>query len=524
MAWTARQLGSRMRRGGIFLAWGLGLLPLAVSAAAPVRIEPLRVLIVGGGPDLHNNQVAIESNVRYVGKLLPRGTERITLFADGNPQNATVLYEEDTHVLPTGERLLQTLLDNPASADDNPLHYRKPNLNAKLDGAAKRTEIAKAFDKLSDASKDRKKPIFLYFTGHGSPKEPDFENNHMDLWGEKEQLDVRDLAQHLTKLPPEIPVTLVMVQCYSGAFSNLIFEQGNPKGEAIGRDFAGFFAANKDRTAAGCTSELNEAEYHDFTSYFFAALTGKDRVGRTVTGTDYNGDGRIGMDEAYCYTLANDKSVDVPICTSDTFLRRFVTPKDVDVFRSKWDDVLLWATPAQRYALESLSRTLDYHGDDRLSVAYLEMLRGGGRRRNNSAGNDVYAELRRTFDRFRARREELRRVLFSRFPDLKDAKAANTAALKREAIQWLASQSEQTEWKEFLALDETAYKLEKQTESEEEGSARQMRFVRLCKSVVLAHQLHQSGDTALITRFEKLIEAEGRSLLPNTELPRRASL
>src|ERR1043166_1338504 len=44
---------------------------LATRANDPEAAEPLRVLIVGGGPDLANNQVAIESNVRYVGRLLP---------------------------------------------------------------------------------------------------------------------------------------------------------------------------------------------------------------------------------------------------------------------------------------------------------------------------------------------------------------------------------------------------------------------------------------------------------------------
>ena len=178
---------------------------------------------------------------------------------------------------------------------------------------------------------------------------------------------------------------------------------------------------------------------------------------------------------------------------------------------------------AQRYALESLSRTLGYSGDDRLSVAYMEMLRGGGGR-GNVAGSDVYAELRRSFDRYRARREELRRTLFSRFPDLKNEKANLTANLQREAAQWLASQADQTEWKEFLALDDKVYGLEKQSESAEESGARQIRFVRLGKSIILAHQLRQGGDTALIARFEKLIEAEGRSLLPNSEQSRRASL
>ena len=85
-----------------------------------------------------------------------------------------------------------------------------------------------------------------------------------------------------------------------------------PRAEPIERDFAGFFATVKERVAAGCTSAVNEEDYHDFTSYFFAALTGRDRVGRRVTGADYNGDGRVGMDEAYCYTLIHDNSIDVP--------------------------------------------------------------------------------------------------------------------------------------------------------------------------------------------------------------------
>lgn len=491
------------------------LLPAACSALTSAKLDPLRVLIVGGGPNPEYNQVAIESNVRYVGKLLPRGTERMTLFADGNPQNATVLYEEDTRLLPVGERLYKTLVRGRDAGDDNPLHYRKPNLGTKLDGASKRTEIERAFSKLNDASRANRKPVFLYFTGHGSPGSKDYENNVMDLWGEKERLPVRDLARHINTLPTEIPVTLVMVQCYSGAFANLIFENGDPQGDATGRDIAGFFAAIKERTAAGCTSELNEAEYHDFTSYFFAALTGTDRVGRTVSGTDYNGDGRVGMDEAYCYTLANDKSIDVPVCTSDTFLRRFVTTKDPEVFRAQWSDVLSWATPAQKYALQTLSRTTNYEGEDRLGKAYLDMMKNVP---VNTGKGDIRADLRRAMDRFRARSSDLKRTLFSRFPDLKSERTSPTPALKREAIAWLSGQAEQTEWKEFLAADDAVYRLEKESESAEEMDAKRIRFVRLGKSVILAHTLRTSGAAALAARFEKLIEAEGRSLLPNKTL------
>src|SRR5205823_4254519 len=138
-----------------------------------------------------------------------------------------------------------------------------------------------------------------------------------------------------------------MVQCFSGAFGNVIFTGGDPNASPVDRVIAGFFAATPDRMAAGCTPEVNEAEYHDFTSYFFAALSGRDRVGRTVRGVDYNHDGRVGMDEAYAYALAHDISIDTPTCTSDYFLRRMVTAVDTEVFQTGYARARAWATPAQ---------------------------------------------------------------------------------------------------------------------------------------------------------------------------------
>src|SRR5205085_5078810 len=127
-------------------------------------------------------------------------------------------------------------------------------------------------------------------------------------------------------------------------------------------------AVTRERMAAGCTPELDEAEYHDFTSYFFAALSGRDRVGRTVTGADYNHDGRVGMDEAYAYSLAHDISIDVPVCTSDVFLRRAVVSDDSEVFQTPFSVVRSWAAPAQGAALDELSQTLKLTGENRVEV------------------------------------------------------------------------------------------------------------------------------------------------------------
>ncbi len=336
----------------LFATWAGTSLPRAKFHAANARrvaaqavSGPLHVLIVGGGPDRKNNQVAIESNVRYVHHLLPAGSQTRVLFANGDPSSKNVLCEDD----------------------QNRPYYRAPNL-PQLDGPSEygsfKTEIS-SLGRQSDGS-----PLLLYFTGHGSPdEESNYDNNVYDLWRSGE-LSVRDLAHNLDSLPHSTPVTLVMVECFSGAFGNLLFQDGNPSGSLISRPICGFFASVPQRMAAGCTPEINEADYKDFTGYFFAALTGVDRMGRKVTGADYRRDGHIGMDEAYAYSLIHDDSIDTPVCTSDVFLRHFVSAPDQKVLSTSFSIVRTWASAPQRAALDALASDLELTGDDGLREAF----------------------------------------------------------------------------------------------------------------------------------------------------------
>lgn len=489
-------------------------LPLATRAHDPAPPGPLRVLIVGGGPNLEYNQVAIESNVRYLGRLLPNTATRTTLFADGDPNHATVLYEEDPSTVPAGERVVNLLLRGHFGGDDNPSHYRKPNVGGRLDGPSKRQDISRAFAQLRQEESASPHPLLLYFTGHGSPDEANYQNNYYDLWGEKEELSVRELAQQIARLPADVPVTIVMVQCFSGAFGNLIFDGGNPNGSAVSRDIAGFFGTDNQHVAAGCTSAVNEAEYHDFTSYFFAALTGRDRVGRRVSGADYNGDGRVGMDEAFCYTLIHDESIDVPVCTSDVFLRRYVPMKDPEVFRTPYSSVREWATPAQAAALDALSSTLHLTGDDRLGVAYRKMRMGN----SNWSRHDTDPQMEQQFN---ALREEGRRILFRRWPDLRLSDANAARAARQEAVGELTREVRAGKWQSLLNADDAMNRNEMEREAEAIAESHVLRFVRLGKSVVLAHWLRENGSDAVKARYLKLIEAEARTLLPPADIALR---
>lgn len=503
------------------LCAGLLLLGGSVRAANARLVDPLRVLIVGGGPSLQYNQVAIESNVRYVHKLLPRGTVQTTLFADGDANHASVLYDVDSSKQSDGEFLLDLFLQGTEGEADAGSHFRKPNIG-KVDGPSKRAEFARQLSRIAAEPDLSNRQLLLYFTGHGSLGKSDYENNVYDMWGKDETLSVRECARQIEQLPAGAPVTVVMVQCFSGAFGNLLFEGGDPKGEVIARDFAGFYATVNTRVAAGCTSAVNEAEYHDFTSYFFAALTGRDRVGRAVTGCDYNHDGRVGMNEAYCYTLNNDESIDVPVCTSDVFLRRFVPLRDADVFQTPWPMLVSWADPAQKEALEGLSARLKLAGDDRLKGAYDRVFR------NSSAnGRDPqwYARYREARSKMNTMLKDGRRELLRRYPDLRSASGAAYAQTRKDAISRLDREAKDGKWKDLLAANDAVDKADLDGEALDIAESKMLRIVRLGKSVVLAHELQQSGAPQVKARYQKLIEAERRTLLPPVgALPKDSAL
>ncbi|EYF08531.1 hypothetical protein [Chondromyces apiculatus] len=377
----------------------------ATTIAATSTPVPWRALVLGGGPKAPMNQVAIEGHVRYFQTLLPDAIERRVLFADGNRFTPTVQYLE-------GDRL-----------------FYRPTRLQRIDGPTTLAGVDRLWRGFVTARPSD--PLLLYFAGHGSPdRGRDLDNNVFDLWGGG-GLSVRDLAARIEQLPPSTPVVLVMAQCFSGAFANVLFEGGDPEADPVDRDLVGFFAATRDRPASGCTPEINEADYTDFSSYFFAALSGQDRLGRAVDDADFDGDKQVGMHEAYAYAVIHQATSDVPIATSDVFLRRFVPTPDRETMTTPYSKVLAWARPAERAALEALAKELGLRGEDRMRTAY--------------------------------------------------------------ALQF-GPGSERVDWDDVEA-------------------AHRLRFIRLAKTVVLAHTLRETGDPALVARFDRLRAAESRNPL-----------
>ena len=495
-----------------FFAFAISHIAFSQSMPRAPLQAPLQAILVGGGPDIDNNQAAIEGNVRYLNRLLPPQTPRTTLFADGKIQNETVLYDVESNARDQANRLWKMLFDSKRPDPDSWVATRAPRLNSRLDGASNQKNIAQAFARVrSDA------PLLAYFTGHGGQNERDPNNNFYNLWGQ-EELSVRELSRHIARLPRKTPVTLVMVQCYSGAFGNVLFQDGDPKKPLTERDIAGFFASTNDRMAAGCTSEVDEAEYHDFTSYFFAATTGRDRVGRAVSGVDFNRDGNVGGDEAFAYALARDRSIDVPTNTSDVFLRRFAKLSNAQRSSTRWSQLRAWASLSQRFALDELSKELKLSGENRVAQAR-QGLESGAKTsllEDFRKGYQSGVENSRALNAYDQARLATRERVLARWPAL--SKTSGRAKLKKAVLQTFEREIEENLWDDLLEADAAVTQLqmkEAQAESDAENAqAHALRLVRLADSILLRHNLQNGQNARLKSRLARLLRGESRAILP----------
>ena len=209
------------------------------------------------------------------------------------------------------------------------------------------------------------------------------------------------------------------------------------------------------------------------------------------------------MDEAFCYTLANDRSIDTPVCTSDLFLRRFapLSPKALDAvpFHSIRD----WATIAQRYALDSLAKNLRLEtGDHRLARANREL------NSDLPAAAPPRRERKRTLDELRT---DAQRTLLARWPDLRDPSLPDFALAKTQAVNFLKANAEGGKWKALLAADDALLRSDADDEAQDISDARLQRFITLGENIIRAHHLRQTADAATRARFERLIQAEART-------------
>jgi hypothetical protein len=477
--------------------------PLLVAAAmflAPhAPAAPIHALLIGGGPDKDNNTAQIEEHLRFVTSLIQPSPGRIVLFADGKASSRSLSYTDYAHLTP-GQQALDVLLPN-----DNlgaKVLTRAPQIGAAIDGPSRLPAIDRAFHHLAALSGKTAPPVLLYFAGHGSLSDDSDDDNKdktslYNLWSD-EDLDPPTLVREIDTLPPHVPVLLVMAQCFSGGFGNVIFKKGDPDAPLNNHPVTGFFAAEGDREAAGCGTDTDSPLYQDFSSYFFGALSGRDKLGHRVTDADFNGDGHISCHEAWCYALIHDASIDTPVCTSLIFLRRFANIPDSTIFSTPWHQVIADATPAEHAALDALSAKLSLDGEQRLLAAYDRLMFSDpiGRPEQLSAYRDAQ-------DRLNTLRMSGLATLFGKWPALRWHDSHDYDRAVRAATQDLGKDAAACQ-----KLVQTRDAFDRADEALDEEEAFLVRISDLAELIVRTRDLRAHADSATRARFEALWKAE----------------
>ena len=294
---------------------------LVLTVVATPAMAETHVSLIGGGNTVDQSQVQIESNVDWLQTLFrERDIATRTYFGAGDAAEPDVAY-----LAPAGPTSTE------ASPSEPRVLYRRHEL-PNVSGSTRKPELTEALrgDLASLRPGDE---ALVIFNGHGGIDRADTRNNYLKLWDDG-RMTVRDLESLLDAAPERTPVRFVMAQCYSGAFARLIYDDPHA-GSGFRGNRCGFMSEAADRLAEGCSLSLDETEFRDYTTYFFAALGGRTRSGQPLEqqAVDRDGDGVVTFRESHFYALLNAQSADLSRSTSEQYL------EDWSPWYLRWDSL-----------------------------------------------------------------------------------------------------------------------------------------------------------------------------------------
>ncbi|MFK5986464.1 MAG: hypothetical protein QM479_13715 [Pseudomonadota bacterium] len=280
------------------------------------------VWLIGGGPLLDNSQAQIELNTKWVQQLISKykpNAKTKVYFTDGNDPDSDVQVQINNKDSIKNLTAIARVFGAQQANSIRFYNHRVANVYASTEVNFLYADLSADFKKLkSDDS------ALIIFQGHGGLNKRDTSQNSLKLWKDT-RLYVTQLEEILQQLDNKVPVRFILPQCFSGAFERLIYHQAD-KSQALDLSTrCGFFAEDAYEESEGCTSSINEQDYRDYSSYFFAALDGKTRTGEKLTrNPDRNSDHKISLTEAHFYSLTQAISTDLPRSTSESFLLNWV--------------------------------------------------------------------------------------------------------------------------------------------------------------------------------------------------------
>ncbi|MCA9189787.1 MAG: hypothetical protein R3E01_00290 [Pirellulaceae bacterium] len=510
------------------------------------------VLTIAGGYRKEGNQASLEANVLFFQQILreqqhhaPRAVDYY--FADG--------FDNDADLQVSGEPLAIT---SPATDVVASLHrrggpvieyrnHRVPDIAGALDPQLIRSSLEKFAERARQGDR-----LILYVTSHGAAGErPEIYDTSISCWGDK-SVSMKELTGWLDKINPDVPVVLIMAQCYCGGFANAIFRDGDREKGLAEHQRVGFFAQQHDLAAAGCRPDIENDE--EFSSYYWGALVGHTRNNDPMPACDADGDGTVSFSEAYANVVVASRTIDIPLTTADVLLRTYSSIPDYELRRTRrrsrrgpprqprpdeeqagengdsedqgddrdeqdaadenlarmtgpLESLMTDLRPATRRMVVELAKQLEFSltDDVQLVLKAYEDERNGrrqfgpfgrGRRRGPSGRRELLAEV-----------EE-------KWPELADReKWQDSELLRPENQDQLMEELKQLPSYETYATQRK--QRAEQADQAEEAELREVKLARLInvlESIVLERNLPLVADPEVVQRFRRMVELEGMTL------------
>ncbi len=503
-------------------------------------------LTIGGGYAPRGNQASMEANVLFFHSLVvsregEKPFEHRIFFADGTDPKADV--QAASH--PGGETVVRALLSSQFDWKFDQVEYRDHEI-PNIAGSNQPDEIRLGFEEVvkSLTSDDR---FFVYVTAHGGPakKKNDFDTK-IHCWNRR-SIRASEFADWLDEVPQDVPVIMVMAQCYCGGYAHTIFSGGKEERGLADGLRCGFFAQQHNLPAAGCRPDIsNDREY---SSYFWGAICGQSRNGQPITDADRDGDGQVSFAEAHIYAVLAGETIDIPLRCSDALLRSFsrtkldkadsrqaagkdaagkdAAGKDAEVADVKTDEIVAAAPTAAEIvtasgSLADLVAIADFVNGEivrglttqlglslETPVAEIEQqLRKSQRERrlNRRRGG---ADRRR----FRELEGELRDAIVEHWPEIE--KVEKLEELAGVGLSLDDVEQEIPKWELFKDFAE---RFADQTERKAESNRSELEQVQLkrllqsVESIVLANNLPVFADPAVVERYQQMLALERTNL------------
>ena len=536
-------------------AYGL-LVATAVLIAGVQAHATDYFLTLGGGIGATHNQLSIERNVIFQQSVLaekrPDHPEHIVLFSDGDDPAPDVEARDPNYAetCPEARRIMAELF----SDEDPDLVYRTheiPNVNGPSQNSTVKRQLRLLAGKLKAGDR-----LVIYATGHGGAAESAYDDYYyydeddMDFETEENEYDTSfyfydgenvtasEFTAWLDHVPSEVEVVLVMVQCYAGGFSHTIFHHADAELGISSHARCGFFAQVHDRGAAGCTPNANESEYQEYSSYFWGALAGRNRTGDTTITADYDGDGKVTFAEAHTYAVIESDTLDIPVRTSDSFLREYsslgkeksdeeaadenplgklfgmlankpAAAKDEELLKLEGaiSSLKELARPEQRAILEQLTEKLELGEHATLESISLVVTKVEAEKKVAQVkyGSD--------YERYTTAREKLQEELQQMWPELTATYSPVAMALVTErSDEFLSKVKGLAAYEAYSRAKEHRDRYEAEYQALVHREVKLQRLLMTCKSIVLRANLPKLMPQEIVDRYEKLVASENGSL------------